>query len=167
MEQGENNLGQPQVNQSVHFRALGTKYKVLSSSLNGSAAIVEHTLEARSLGAPMHKHTYEDEISYVLEGRLSVVQNGEIQTAGVGEYVVKPRGIFHTFWNPGSDRIRFIEVITPGNFSNYFFEIAPFLQANQPLQLDKISAIIAKYGLIVDMAAGVEIIKKYGLNALS
>jgi len=167
MEQVKINLSHPQVNQSVRFRALGTTYKVLSSSVNGSAAIVEHTLEARSLGAPMHKHTYEDEISYVLEGNLSVIQNGEIQTAGIGEYIVKPRGIFHTFWNSGSERIRFIEVISPGNFENYFFEIAPFLQANQPLQLDKISAIVAKYGLIMDTAAAVEIIKKYSLNALS
>ena len=167
MQQGKNKSGQPQVNQFVHFRALGTTYKVLSSSVNGSAAIVEHTLEAKSIGAPMHRHTYEDEISYVLEGNLSVVQNGEEQTASVGEYIVKPRGIFHTFWNAGSERIRFIEVISPGNFENYFFEIAPFLQVDQPLQLDKISAIIAKYGLIMDMAAAVEIMKKYGLNPLT
>ena len=167
MQQGKNKSSQPQVNQFVHFRALGTTYKVLSSSVNGSAAIVEHTLEAKSIGAPMHKHTYEDEISYVLEGNLSVVQNGEEQTASVGEYIVKPRGIFHTFWNAGSERIRFIEVISPGNFENYFFEIAPFLQVDQPLQLDKISAIIAKYGLIMDMAAAVEIMKKYGLNPLT
>ena len=167
MQQGKNKSSQPQVNQFVHFRALGTTYKALSSSVNGSAAIVEHTLEAKSIGAPMHKHTYEDEISYVLEGNLSVVQNGEEQTAGVGEYIVKPRGIFHTFWNAGSERIRFIEVISPGNFENYFFEIAPFLQVDQPLQLDKISAIIAKYGLIMDMAAALEIMKKYGLNPLT
>ena len=167
MQQGKNKSSQPQVNQFVHFRALGTTYKVLSSSVNGSAAIVEHTLEAKSIGAPMHKHTYEDEISYVLEGNLSVVQNGEEQTASVGEYIVKPRGIFHTFWNAGSERIRFIEVISPGNFENYFFEIAPFLQVDQPLQLDKISAIIAKYGLIMDMAAALEIMKKYGLNPLT
>jgi len=167
MEQEKNSPVLPQVNQSVYFRALGTTYKVLSSSVNGSVAIIEHTLEAKSIGAPMHKHTYEDEISYVLEGNLSVVQNGEVQTAGVGEYIVKPRGIFHTFWNAGSERIRFIEVISPGNFENYFFEIAPFLQIGQPLQLDKISAIVAKYGLVMDMSAGEEIIRKYGLKALS
>jgi len=71
-----------QVNQSIFFRALGTTYKVLSKSVSGSAAIVEHTLEPKSIGAPMHKHTYEDEISCVLEGELSVIQNGEVQTAG-------------------------------------------------------------------------------------
>jgi|SRR5687767_1954444 len=167
MEKVKNNSGLPQVNQSVYFRSLGTTYKVLSSSVNGSAAIVEHTLEAKSIGAPMHKHTYEDEISYVLEGNLSVVQNGEVQTAGIGEYIVKPRGIFHTFWNAGTERIRFIEVISPGNFENYFFEIAPFLQIGRPLQLDKISAIVAKYGLVMDMSAGEEIVRKYGLKALS
>src|SRR5215470_13763272 len=107
------------IDQRIFFRALGTTYKVLSKTVNGSAAIVEHTLEPKSIGAPMHKHTYEDEISYVLEGNLSVIQNGQVQKAGPGHYIVKPRGIFHTFWNDGNERIRFIEVITPGNFEYY------------------------------------------------
>jgi quercetin dioxygenase-like cupin family protein len=154
------------VNQSVFFRALGTTYKVLSNSVDGSAAIVEHTLEAKSLGAPMHKHTYENEISCVLEGELSVIQNGEVQTAGPGEYVVKPKGIFHTFWNATDQRIRFIEIITPGNFEYYFAELAPFLLPGQPPQMDKVRETGAKYGLIVDPSAADEIIKKYGLNPL-
>ena len=122
------------VNQSIFFRALGTTYKVLSKSVGGSAAIVEHTLEPRSLGAPMHKHTYEDEISYVVEGELSAIQNGEVQTAGPGQYIVKPRGVFHTFWNAGDKRIRFVEIITPGKFESYFAEMAPLLSADQPPQ---------------------------------
>jgi len=156
-----------QTDQLVYFRALGTTYKVLSKSVNGAAAIVEHTLEPKSIGAPMHKHTFEDEISYVLEGELSVVQNGEVQTAGPGEYIVKPRGIFHTFWNRGKKRIRFLEVITPGNFEYYFAEIAPFLTAGAPPQLDKIREVVAKYGLIVDPTGADSIIQQYGLKALS
>src|SRR5215470_2671639 len=103
-----------QVNQRIFFRGLGTTYKVLSKSINGSAAIVEHTVEPRCIGAPMHKHTHEDEISYVLEGQLSVIQNGEVQIAGPGQFIVKPRGIFHTFWNSAEERVRFLEVIVPG-----------------------------------------------------
>ena len=155
-----------QVNQSIFFRALGTTYKVLSNSVSGSVGIVEHTLEAKSIGAPMHKHTYEDETSYVLEGELSVIQNGKVQIAGPGEYLVKPRGIFHTFWNSGNKRIRFIEIITPGNFEYYFAEMAPFLSGNQPPQTDKMKETAAKYGLIVDPYAANEIIKQYGLNPL-
>jgi quercetin dioxygenase-like cupin family protein len=154
------------VGQSVFFRALGTTYKVLSESLKGSAAIVEHTLEARSLGAPLHKHTYEDEISYVLEGELSVLQNGTVQVAGPGEYIVKPRGIFHTFWNGGDQRIRFVEVIVPGRFESYFTELAPFLLPGKPPQFDKLKETAAKYGLIIDPTAAEEIIRQYGLRPL-
>jgi uncharacterized cupin superfamily protein len=75
METGDNRP-EIRIDQHIFFRALGTTYKVLSRSVSGSAAIVEHTLEPRSIGAPMHKHTHEDEISYVLEGELSVIQNG-------------------------------------------------------------------------------------------
>lgn len=155
-----------QVNQHIFFRALGTTYKVLSKSVSGSAAIVEHTVESKSIGAPMHKHTHEDEISYVLEGELTVIQNGEVQTAGPGEYIVKPRGIFHTFWNSGDERIRFIEIITPGNFESYFAEMAPFLLPGQPPQIDKMKETAAKYGLIVDPYAADEIIKQYGLKSV-
>lgn len=161
-----NNRPDIQVNQHIFFRALGTTYKVLSKSVNGSAAIVEHTVEPKSIGAPMHKHTHEDEISYVLEGELSVIQNGEVQTASPGQYIVKPRGIFHTFWNAGDQRVKFIEVITPGNFEYYFAELAPFLEAGKPPQMDKVRETGAKYGLIVDPTAAEEIIKKYGLNPL-
>ena len=139
----------------------------MSKSVSGSAAIVEHTVEPKSIGAPMHKHTHEDEISYVLEGELSVIQDGIIQTAGPGQYIVKPRGVFHTFWNSGDERIRFIEIITPGNFEYYFAEMAPFLLAGQPPQMDKIRETATKYGLIVDPYAADEIIKQYGLRPLS
>src|SRR5215216_5056917 len=149
------------VDQRIFFRALGTTYKVLSKSVNGSAAIVEHTLEAKSIGAPMHKNTYEDEISYVLEGELSVFQNNKVQTASPGEYIIKPRGIFHTFWNATQSRIRFVEVIVPGNFEYYFAEIAPFLKSGEPPQMDKIKETVAKYGLVIDLAAAEDIIKQY------
>jgi quercetin dioxygenase-like cupin family protein len=160
------NLPDIRENQTISFRALGTTYKVLSKSVNGSAAIVEHTLEAKSIGAPMHKHTHEDEISYVLEGELSVIQDGKIQTAGAGEYIVKPRNIYHTFWNAGHERIRFIEVITPGHFAYYFAELAPFLETGKPPRMDKVRETAAKYGLIVDPTGAEEIIKKYGLNPI-
>ncbi len=159
--------GEIRVNDSVFFRALGTTYKVLGKSVSGSAAVVEHTLEARSLGAPMHRHAHEDEISYVLEGKLSVIQNGEVQTAAPGEFIVKPRGIFHTFWNAGDERIRFLEIISPGNFEYYFAEIAPFLAPGKAPQTDKLMATAVKYGLEFDMGAAEAIIKKYGLRALS
>ena len=154
------------INDHVFFRALGTTYKVLNESVDGSAGIVEHTLEGMCIGAPMHKHTYEDEISYVLEGELSVIQNGIVQKARVGEFIVKPRNIFHTFWNETSKTIRFLEFIVPGKFQYYFAELEPFLKTGQPPQFEKMKEVREKYGLIVDPYAADEIIKKYGLKPL-
>ena len=159
---------QPVLHEGLHvfFRALGTTYKVLSKSVNGSAAVVEHTLEPKSLGAPMHRHTFEDEISCILEGELTVIQNGIVETAGPGGYVVKPRGIFHTFWNSGNVRTRFIEIIVPGNFERYFAEIEPFLPKGQPPHFEKLAETAKKYGLEMDMQPTEAIIKQYGLNVL-
>lgn len=155
------------VGDSVFFRSLGTIYKVLTGTVNGTVGIVEHTLQPNSLGAPMHKHTREDEISYVLEGELSVIQDGKIQKAGPGQFIVKPREIFHTFWNARQQTLRFIEIITPGDFQYYFAETAPYLRPGQSPQMDQIRAIAEKYGLIVDPYAADEIVKQYGLKSLS
>ena len=167
METSNKNIHSVKTNNSVFFRALGTTYKVMENLIDGSAGIIEHTLEGRSLGAPMHKHTREDEISYVIEGQLSVIQNGEVQVAGPGQFIVKPRNIFHTFWNSGEQRIRFIEFIVPGNFQYYFAEMAPYLLPGQPPQMDKVRETAAKYGLIVDPYAADEIVKQYELKPLS
>lgn len=115
----------------------------------------------------MHKHTRENEISFVLEGELSVIQNGVEETAGPGQFIVKPKGIFHTFWNATNQQIRFIEIITPGEFQTYYAEIAPFLLPGKPPQLDKLAETAAKYGLIMDPGAADLIIKKYGLKPLT
>jgi quercetin dioxygenase-like cupin family protein len=44
-----------------------------------------------------HAHTNEDEISYVVEGEIGVLLSEEVHTAPAGSYVLKPRGVVHTF----------------------------------------------------------------------
>jgi hypothetical protein len=46
--------------------------------------------------------------------------------------VVKPRGIAHAFWNPGTEPVRFLELITPAGFEEYFAELEPILGAAGP-----------------------------------
>src|SRR5215210_3462295 len=155
----------PDEGDSVVFWGLGTTFKVLSEMLGGSLGVVEHTLEPGWLGAPPHKHAREDETSYVLEGKLTVEQEGEVTTAGPGAYIMKPRGIFHTFWNAGTERVRFVEIITPGGFEHYFEELAPFLppQVNEP-DLPNVGAVAQKYGLEFDMTRVEELLTKYHLQ---
>ena len=144
--------------------SFGVIFKVLSSATDGSASIVEHTLGPKVLAAPPHKHRSEDEISYIVEGQVAVLQGDEVTIAGAGSYVVKPRGIFHTFWNAGDEPARMIEVIAPGGFESYFRELAPLIPQNAAPDIGSIIALGQRYGLEYDMQRVPELIQRYGLN---
>ncbi len=65
--------------ETVLIGGFGTIYKVLSDATGGSVAVIEHTLEPGLLAAPLHRHTHEEEISYVLEGEVTVQQGPTLQ----------------------------------------------------------------------------------------
>jgi mannose-6-phosphate isomerase-like protein (cupin superfamily) len=85
-------------------------------------AIVEHTLGAGVLGAPPHRHRHEDEFSFVLEGELTVQLGEEVFTAAPRTFILKPRRQIHTFWNQGSQPVKFLEIISPAGFEKFFEE---------------------------------------------
>src|SRR5436190_16553333 len=91
----------------VQFQGFGTRYVVSAEQTGGAFAVVEHDLAPRTLGAPMHTHEREDEISHVTAGRLGVQIGDEVLAAGAGDTVFKSRGIPHAFWNPGEEPVRF------------------------------------------------------------
>jgi quercetin dioxygenase-like cupin family protein len=108
-------------------QALGADLRVAPEENPAGVAVVEHTLPPETLAAPLHRHSHEDEISYVLEGTMGVQEDGDVSTVGAGEVAVKQRGVWHTFWNPGAGRLRFLEFVVPGEFAYYFEEAAAVL----------------------------------------
>jgi mannose-6-phosphate isomerase-like protein (cupin superfamily) len=73
--------------------------------------------EERRLLAPLHLHHNDDEIWYVLEGTLCVqIGENEIE-AHAGAAVMGPRGMPHTFWNPGPDPVRYLVLMTPNTYN--------------------------------------------------
>jgi CBS domain-containing protein len=74
----------------------------------------------RALGAPLHRHTREDEFSYVLEGRVGTLLGDDVVYANPGDLVCKPRGQWHAFWNAGDDPARILEIISPAGFEQFF-----------------------------------------------
>lgn len=148
----------------VRFGGLTTICHAPSSAV-GSAALLEHILESRHLGAPPHRHANEDEISHVLSGQLVVLQDGQTSTAGPGETIIKPRGVMHTFWNPGDEPVRFLEVIAPGTgLEHYFEEIAPLIPDEQAPDIPGVMAVAARYGIEFDMSDVPELLQAHGLR---
>ena len=86
-------------------------------------AMVEHPLAPRTLAAPPHTHTHEDEYTYVLEGEVGVQVGDDVRVAKPGDLVLKPRGVQHAFWNAGDTPARVLEIISPAPFAEYFAEL--------------------------------------------
>ena len=87
-------------------------------------SLVEHPMSAPALAAPLHRHTREDEYSYVLEGRMGALLGDELVEAGPGDLVFKPRNQWHTFWNAGDEPCRILEIIAPAGFERFFAELS-------------------------------------------
>lgn len=62
--------------------------------------------------APVHLHHNDDEAWYVLEGVLRVKMGDEEVELRAGSGVLVPHGTAHTYWNPTSERVRYLLVMT-------------------------------------------------------
>jgi quercetin dioxygenase-like cupin family protein len=92
----------PGAGRAVELEGFGIVFKIFGSQNGGLFSVVEHPMAPGVLAAPMHTHTYEDEMSFVLEGEIKALIGEELILAPAGSYVFKPRGIPHTFWNPSN-----------------------------------------------------------------
>ena len=68
----------------------------------------------------VHKHSREDEYSFVLEGRMGALLGDDVVYAEVGDLAFKPRDQWHTFWTPATSPDGIPEIISPGGFEHFF-----------------------------------------------
>ena len=112
-------------------------------------SLVEHPMSARALAAPLHRHTREDEYSYVLEGRMGALLGDEVLVAGPGDLVFKPRNQWHTFWNAGDEPTRILEIISPAGFERFFDELVDLGGVTQA-EPQTLADLCARYELEMD-----------------
>ncbi len=156
--------GPPASGTSVIIGGFGTFFRVSGETTHGAFAIVEHTLVSKLLAAPLHRHTHEDELSYVLEGELTAQLGNDVVTAPVGTYVHKPRGQFHTFWNAGTTTLRMIEIISPSGFEQYFVELGQIVSVDRPPDMDRLAALWQRYGLDMDMSSVPKLMAQHNIR---
>ncbi|TDH21321.1 cupin domain-containing protein [Segetibacter sp. 3557_3] len=102
----------------------GGYFKTLISpeQTNGTMALVDMTLP-KGVEPPPHCHTNEDETFYVLEGAMTFRVGEKTVEARAGDSVFAPRMVPHEFII-NSTTARFLTVITPGKFLEYFMEFS-------------------------------------------
>jgi quercetin dioxygenase-like cupin family protein len=149
----------PGEGRSVSLGGMGVIFKVGGTDTGGAFAVVEHPIEPGRLVLP-HVHLHEDEYSYVLEGTIGARVGDREITATPGSYVIKPRGLMHTFWNAGHRPARLLEVIAPAGFETYFVELA---DAGDPRRRAELAA---KYGVTYSSDWIADLISRYNLKLL-
>src|SRR5262245_61260288 len=127
--QGPRKIG-PDEGEYTDLGSVGVRFMIWTEESGGGFSLVEHPIRQRHLCAPLHRHTREDEYSYVLEGRMGAILGDDVVYAETGDTVFKPRDQWHTFWNTGDEPCRILEIIAPGGFERFFEEFGAFLEAN-------------------------------------
>jgi mannose-6-phosphate isomerase-like protein (cupin superfamily) len=157
--QGPRKLG-PGDGEYTDLVALGVRYMVWTEESGGGFSLVEHPIPPRTLCAPLHRHTREDEYSFVLEGKMGALLGDDVIYADAGELAFKPRDQWHTFWNAGDEPCRILEIISPGGFEHFFHELG---QLGEP-QPEQMAELAGRYGLELDIEAIPRICAEHGLT---
>ena len=143
--------------------SIGVRWLIDGADADQRFSLVEHPMSPRALAAPLHRHTREDEYSYVLEGRMGALLGDDVVEAGPGDLVFKPRDQWHTFWNAGDEPCRILEIIAPAGFEHYFREldgVGGAIAADPAV----VTALNERYGLEMQMETVPELLERFGLQ---
>ena len=146
----------------IRFGGFSAHHLVESDRTGGNLAIMDHILQPRWLGAPIHTHTHTVEISIVVAGRIGVQIGDEEIVAEAGGVVVKPAGVPHAFWNPGLVEARFIEILTPPAFAEYFRGLDGTWGPDGPI-MERFGPLVAQHDIELDLSSIPGLIARHGL----
>jgi quercetin dioxygenase-like cupin family protein len=143
--------------------SIGARLMITGGDSGGGVSLVEHVMSARALAAPLHRHSREDEYTYVVEGRVGALLGDDVLIGGPGELIFKPRNQWHTFWNAGDQPARLLEVISPAGFEQYFAELIE-LGGSRNAPPEALRALSERYGLEVVPESTPELLRRFDLQ---
>jgi quercetin dioxygenase-like cupin family protein len=125
----------------------GTRATVLVSGdrTEGRLAIVE-AIEHGGATHPVHVHSREDELVYVLEGRVRFYLDGAWIERGSGETLLLPRGSEHSHAVVSAARL--LVVLTPAGLEGYYRELGqPAAGPCVYQDAERLVVVAARYGI--------------------
>jgi mannose-6-phosphate isomerase-like protein (cupin superfamily) len=142
---------------------VGVRFMMDGKEAGDRFSLVEHPMSPRALAAPLHRHTREDEYSYVVRGRLGALLGDEVVFANPGDFVFKPRDQWHSFWNASDEPASILEIISPGGFEHFFHELSDLggITAVPTATLDQ---LCSRYGLQMKPDSVADLVQRFNLR---
>lgn len=125
---------------------LGAPVLIKSEGSPGFLFLADHPVPP-GYGVPLHVHSAEDEVFYVLEGEITLDSEVGSMTAGPGTFVHLPRGVAHGFRNASGAEARMLVVATPGGGLEGVFRGLDALGRQGEPTPDTVAAVCAANGV--------------------
>jgi quercetin dioxygenase-like cupin family protein len=150
--------------QGAEHSAMGIRSvaKIKGAQTFGAFSIVEVRLPA-GFFVPPHKHEKTSEVSYVLEGKLGAMVGAEELQAGLGAFVVRPKGVPHALWSADGQPVRVLDMYTPAGFEEFGEELAQRF-ASAPPTFDQLIEIGLRHDVIFLPELAPPLVRKYNLR---
>jgi quercetin dioxygenase-like cupin family protein len=142
--------------------SIGVRFMLEGPEAGSRFALVEHPMSPHALAAPLHKHSREDEYSFVIEGRVGALLGDDVIEGGQGSLIFKPRDQWHTFWN-GATRLHGFWRSSPCRFRRIFRERLS-LGGVTRMQTDVLADLCGRYGLEMDVSSVPWLVERFGLR---
>ncbi len=98
-------------------------FKAQASTGDGTLTLTETTIAPGFPGPPLHVHGGFLDSFHVLEGTLGLRLGEDTLSVSPGTFAAAPPGTPHTFFNPGDEPVRVVNVMAPGGFEAYIKEL--------------------------------------------
>jgi quercetin dioxygenase-like cupin family protein len=127
---------------------LGIRY-LIDGSQSASMGMFELTIPPASNVPPPHSHSNNEEIVYVLDGRLRYTVGMDTRDLAPGQSMHTPRGSVHGFSNPFDSSARALIILSPDIGLQYFKDVAAVVSAGAPPDKAALVAVMNRYGLVL------------------
>lgn len=119
---------------------------VTGEHTEGQFALIE-TVECEGCWHPLHVHSREDELVYVLEGQVQFHMDGIWITRRAGESMILPRGREHTYATT-SNLARLLILMVPAGLEGYYRELGQPVNGPCVYQdAERLVIVAARYGI--------------------
>ena len=138
---------------------------ILSGTVcDGALAIIEAPIAPRALAGPLHTHTREDALWYVMKGEFGAQVGEKEFHEGPGAVILAPRGIPHTYWNPGDASATYLEMAWPAGLEHFVAGLAHVVDDGGEDIFGQVERISKAFGIEMDWDSLPLLMERHGVG---